>query len=278
VRTLVTGAAGLLGHTLMRVVAEHPDVEAVGGVRRPSQRDVLRHAGHRVELVDIADEGSVTRVLAAGIDVVINCAGMTKARSGDAVEAMRVNALGPHLLARACERAGVRLVHMSTDCVFSGLTGRYTEDDLPDPVDLYGRSKLAGEVTDGPHLTVRTSFIGRELGTRHGLLEWFLAQRGRVSGYAGAIWSGLTAITLSRTLLALAARADVTGLLHVGGEAVDKYTLLTLLRDAFHKDDVDLVATDEPRVDRSLDCGRARSLGVGAPTLQEMIKELATER
>jgi dTDP-4-dehydrorhamnose reductase len=208
-------------------------------------------------------------------DVIINCAGLTKALATDPVLAIRVNSLAPHVMAAAAAANSARLIHLSTDCVFSGRQGNYSEEDIPDPVDLYGRSKLLGEVTDNRHLTVRTSFIGLELHTSHGLLAWFLAQEGRISGYARVFWSGFTSLALSRILLELALRPEVTGLLHVAGERIDKHSLLCKLQTAFDKRDVVIEPSNQPVCDRSLSNQRFCGLGIPYPSLDGMIVELA---
>ena len=133
-------------------------------------------------------------------DCGVNAIGLIKQReeSADAISAIRVNALFPHELASRCRACGARLIQISTDCVFSGTRGMYSEDDPPDPCDLYGRSKLLGEVYDTDTLTLRTSIVGRELQRAHGLFEWFLGQRGgRVRGYPRAVFSGLTTAALA---------------------------------------------------------------------------------
>ena len=163
---------------------------------------------------------------------------------------------------------------MSTDCVFSGRRGGYSEGDLPDPVDLYGRTKLAGEVMESPHLTIRTSFIGLESAEPNGLLSWFLAQQGALRGFRQAIWSGLTADALAEILASLANRRDVTGLLHITGEVIDKFHLLHLAAEVFEKTDVHIEPVDEPVCDRSLVSHRLSSLGIQVSSLRTMLVDL----
>jgi dTDP-4-dehydrorhamnose reductase len=206
---------------------------------------------------------------------VINCAGLTKALCSDIALAWSVNAVGPRLLLAASERVGARLIHVSTDCVFRGDHGPYDEHSAPDAADAYGQSKLAGETEEPPHLTVRSSFIGTESGTRHGLLAWFLSQSGEVTGFKNHLWSGLTAPELARILLLLAERADVTGLVHVHGEDTNKANLLRLLKHAYRIDIEVVEAEPEPAVDRRLRSVRAEELGLAVPSLAKMIEEMA---
>ncbi len=170
-----------------------------------------------------------------------------------------------------------RLIHISTDCVFSGKRGKYREEDLPDAADLYGRSKLLGEITGGRALTLRTSMIGHELAGRHSLLEWFLAQQGKaVAGYRHAIFSGLTTRRLAELIATLIADfPDLCGLYHVAGEAISKFELLSLVRGCFGLD-IEIVPEDDFVIDRSLDSTRfVQATGIARPQWAEMIAQLA---
>src|SRR5207253_2340396 len=153
----------------------------------------------------------------------------------DPVVCLSINSLFPHRLARLCHAAKARLIHVSTDCVFSGRKGNYTEADQPDAEDLYGRSKLLGEVQGPGCLTLRTSIIGRELDTRQGLVEWFLSNQGRkVKGYRRAIFSGLTTDALSELIgRIILNHPDLEGLWHVASAPINKFELISLVRDVF---------------------------------------------
>lgn len=214
-------------------------------------------------------------------DLVVNCVGVVKQadEASDPVPSIIVNSLFPHRLAALCRERGARLVHISTDCVFSGRRGSYGEDDLPDPVDLYGRSKLLGEAAGPGSLTVRTSFIGRELAGGRGLLEWFLSKRGgHAPGFTRAVFSGLTTAAAAEAVLDLGTgdRA-IEGVVHLAGPPVDKYRLLVMLRDAYGID-VDVVPDESVVIDRSLNGAmlEARS-GWRPPTWEAMIPELTAD-
>jgi dTDP-4-dehydrorhamnose reductase len=262
-RVLVTGAAGMLGREVVKTCAE-------------AGYDYIAFDRHEF---DVSDPWQVGAIKDLGLSVVINCAGVTKGRDVPASRYVAVNALGPHLLAEACDRCGARLIHVSTDCVFSGQKTRwYTEDDTPDPVDLYGRSKLAGEVARAPHLTVRSSFIG--FGER-GLLAWLMRQTGNVPGYDGAMWNGLTAPVLARELARLAGRPEATGVLHLGtNRGVSKGALLAMCVEAMELP-CNVVSVPTPAERKAMRClyslHPARK-DITVPTLEEMIVELARER
>ena len=263
-RVLVLGAAGMLGHTMLRYLATVPDVTVAGTIRveRLPQGFPSALADRVVTGIEATDDDALPRVIAAfRPDLLINCIGLIKQRPDgqDPEQTIMVNALLPHRLARLAADGGARLVHLSTDCVFSGATGGYTEDSVPDARDFYGRSKLLGEVTEGGALTLRTSIIGPELGTALGLVGWFLGQTGRVPGYRHAIFSGLPTIELARVIHrhVLPAR-DLRGLFHVSAAPISKFDLLALVAAAYGRT-VELVPDDSVRIDRSLDSHRFRT-------------------
>jgi dTDP-4-dehydrorhamnose reductase len=274
----------MLGHRLYATLRDR--FETYVTVRAPAAAYGSLELFEPARLIDGIDAGvdaDLRRALeAARPDAVVNCVGIIKQlpQAEDPVVAIGINALLPHRLAAICRDAGARLVHLSTDCVFSGEKGHYTEDDLPDPRDLYGRSKLHGEVASPGAVTVRTSMIGREIGTRHGLVEWFLSQRGgRVSGYRRAIYTGFTTAALSRALADLIERhRTLTGLWHVSSDPIDKFALLGLVNEAFACGTT-LEAEDAFHCDRSLDSSRyRRETGFVPPSWRDMIEEMRDDR
>ena len=186
----------------------------------------------------------------------------------------------PHRLAEACADAGARLVHVSTDCVFSGRKGGpYTEDDLPDPEDLYGRSKLLGEVDRTGCLTIRTSIFGRDFLKQSALLEWFLSNRGgRVRGYRNAVYSGFPTQVLARIIGdLLEEHPELSGLVQVAGPPITKYDLLVMLREAMALD-IEIEPYDDPPCDRSLSAARfVAATGYTIPSWDEMVREVAAD-
>jgi len=213
-------------------------------------------------------------------NAVINAVGIVKQRAeaSEAIQSLEINALLPHRLAMICEVAGARLVHISTDCVFSGRRGRYVETDVSDAEDLYGRTKYLGETSDGHCLTLRTSMIGPELTRKSGLLEWFLAQRGAVKGYTKAIFSGFTTLELTRIIeKVLTAPVPLSGVYHVSSEPISKFDLLTRLNRKLGLG-VTIVPDDSMTCDRSLDSARFRkTFGYSPPAWDTMLDELASD-
>jgi dTDP-4-dehydrorhamnose reductase len=277
---LVLGASGMLGNAVLQVFAQSPGYAVVGTVRSASaQRLLPASVSDRVIAgVDVENLDSLVRVLGqVRPQVVINCIGLVKqlAEADDPLLALPINALLPHRLARLCELVQARLVHMSTDCVFSGVKGAYTEVDPSDANDLYGRSKLLGEV-DYPHaVTLRTSIIGHELNSAHGLVGWFLAQRGSVKGYRRAVFSGLPTAVLARVIRDhVLPHPELHGVHHVSAAPINKYELLSLVAKVYGSS-TDIIPDDTVRIDRSLDSTSFRAkTGFIADAWPELIRQM----
>jgi dTDP-4-dehydrorhamnose reductase len=272
----------MLGHRLhQHFKAEHDSRVTLRGPLAAYAAYGLFDTTNTYANVDVrAFEGIEHAVADHNPQVVVNAVGIVKQRedSSDPVTAIEVNALLPHRLTTLCRRHNARLIHISTDCVFSGHRGRYTEEDVPDASDLYGRSKLLGEVSDPPALTLRTSIIGRELARKSSLLEWFLAQQGTIRGFRKAIFSGFTTAELARIIGMLIAKyPNATGLFHVSSEPISKYDLLSLIRDRLHLSTI-IQPDSQFECDRSLDSTRFRfCFDYRPPSWEAMVGELARE-
>lgn len=282
--TLILGANGMLGHKLVQVLgARHATWGTVRGAQAPPAAAAVLPTDRTLTGVHADDLATVARALdVSGATTVVNAIGIVKQADAarQAVPSIRINALFPHELAALCAQRGARLIHVSTDCVFSGAQGAYVEDDVPDARDLYGRSKLLGEVDGQPgSLTLRTSIVGRELHGDQGLFEWFLGQRGgRVRGFSRAIFSGLTTTALADLIGRLIdEQPDLHGLWHVSAAPIDKLTLLRDLRDALGAD-VAIDPDDSLVIDRSLDSSRFRAAtGWHPEPWSSMLADLAAD-
>jgi dTDP-4-dehydrorhamnose reductase len=282
VRILILGGDGMLGHQLLARLAPRHDCRVT--LRRPLD-DYASFGLFRPQNayggIELRTPDALLPILARfRPEAVVNAAGIVKQRptAEEAIPNLEINALLPHRLALACGGIGARLVHMSTDCVFSGRKGNYTETDLADAEDLYGRVKYLGEVHAPNCITLRTSIIGRELARKTGLLEWFLAQSGTIQGYRKAIFSGFTTIEMARIIEMLLTRfPDAAGVYHVSSEPISKFELLNHFgRRLGHG--VEIVPYDDFCCDRSLDSGRFRSeFGYRPPDWPAMAAELARE-
>ena len=276
-KILVLGASGMLGSAMLRYFHGLEGYEVRGTARSGACLPFLPTDVRPLVIIDVDIESidSIVRLLDTHRpDVIINCIGLIKQLSSanDSVAAIGMNALLPHRLARLAALVGARFVHISTDCVFSARTGLYAESDPPDATDLYGRSKLLGEVNGTNAITLRTSIIGHELSSAHGLVGWFLAQSGQVKGFTRAVFSGLPTVELARVIHAhVLPQPDLRGLYHVSAAPIAKYDLLTLVKDIYDKD-VTIIPDDTLVIDRSLISSRFRSeTGYSPPDWRDLI-------
>ncbi len=281
VRILILGGTGMLGHTLFNHLSGDEGLDVYATVRNSAQlsRWFAPPALEKIRCdVDGDNFDTVIRAFASiQPHIVINCIGLIKQLplASDPLTAITVNAQLPHRISLVCRTAGARLIHLSTDCVFRGDKGNYTENDCSDADDLYGRTKYLGEV-DYPHcVTLRTSIIGHELKGKYGLIEWFLAQQGRVRGYTSAIYSGFPTIEIANIISSyVIPNADLSGLYHVSSDPISKYDLLKLVAERYGKK-IDIEPYGEFQLDRSLDSTRFRELtGYVPPSWPELIERM----
>lgn len=279
-KVLVFGASGMIGSAMIRVLSEKKDWQVFGTLRSEDAKRFFSPAiaNNLLAGVDVDKHDALVRVFAqTRPDVVVNCIGLTKhhQEADDPLLAIPINALLPHRIAELCAVVGARLVHVSTDCVFSGTKGGYTEDDPADAKDIYGKSKLLGEVNYPHAITLRTSTIGHELQSRYGLLEWFLSQEGHCKGFSRAIFSGLPNTVFAQIVRDIVIpRPDLSGLYHLGASPIGKYDLLRLIADVYGKA-ISIVPDEQLVIDRSINSGRFNQVtGYLAPTWQELIQSM----
>jgi len=279
-KVLVLGAAGMLGHKL--ILGLSPLFEIVGTVRAPlskyADHPVLNNM-HLLGDVQVENFDSVQHAITnTRPALVINCIGIVKQATAahDPLISISVNALFPHRLAPLCRDAGIRLIHISTDCVFSGSKGNYIESDVADAEDLYGRTKLLGELDYDGSLTLRTSMIGRELETTHGLIEWFLSQQGKsIKGFRRAFFSGFTTKVLAEIIVKIILNhQNLQGIYHIASEPISKFDLLSLVKKAYALN-VQIEPDDDVVCDRSLNAELfKRATGYIPPSWSDMIVEM----
>jgi len=281
-KILVLGGDGMLGHQLLRQLSTGHDV------RVTLRRDLADYASYGLfdssNSFDGIDVRSTEALLATFSDfkpeAVVNAVGIVKQRASakEAIPSLEINALLPHRLAQLCKVVEARLIQISTDCVFSGRAGNYSESSEPDAEDLYGRTKLLGEVDEAGCLTLRTSIIGRELARKTGLLEWFLAQRGTIHGFTNAIYSGLTTQELSRVIQNMLEHfPEAHGLYHVSTAPISKHDLLTMIKEHLALQ-IEIVPDGSFRCDRSLISERFRTeFAYAPPSWPALVAELAAD-
>lgn len=284
-KILVLGVTGMLGSAVFRVFAQEAQYETWGTLRNRSGLKFFVEADQARLMpgVDVLDQDTLIAVLGkVRPDVVINCVGLIKqlADAKDPLTALPINAMLPHRLSRLCALAGARLIHVSTDCVFSGRKGGYLERDLSDAEDLYGKSKFIGELNDQPQaITLRTSIIGHELSSNYALIDWFLSQQGAVKGFSRAIFSGLPTVELARVMKDFVVpHPELSGLYHVAAEPIAKLDLLQLVAAQYRKT-IEIQPDDTLVIDRSLNGSRfSAATGYLAPTWPELIRRMHEQR
>lgn len=270
----------MLGHKMFQRLGQRiPETFCTLRGEIPAVPSLIFRSANVIEHLDVTDFATLTALLSDyRPKVVVNCAGIIKQRaeSQDAVASIAVNSLLPHKLCQVCRSWGGRLIQFSTDCVFSGAKGPYSEEDVPDAIDLYGRTKALGEVISDNALTLRTSIIGRELFHHSSLLEWFLAQEGKsVHGYERALWSGVTTNYLSDLV------GDViedfprlSGLYQVAGDPISKYELLQVLREAYQLP-VEILPDHEFACDRRMNGNKfQKATGRRCPSWTDLVAQL----
>lgn len=270
----------MLGSTLFRKLSTYSSLQVFGTVRDSRSISFLPAPLHEKLIPNINIEGE-TDLLAAFAaskpDIVLNCVGIIKQlpSSHNHLESLTINAILPHRLANYSKAMGSRLIHFSTDCVFSGKKGMYQETDLPDAYDLYGRSKLLGEVDYDNSVTLRTSIIGHELNSSNSLVDWFLSQSGNVKGYRKAIFSGLPTIEIARVVGDYVIPDEqLSGLYHLSVHPINKFDLLSIISETYGKR-IDITPDDQVEIDRSLNSDRFRlATGFKPKPWKQLIKEM----
>ncbi len=279
-KLLVLGASGMLGNAVFRFFANEPGYLTRGVLRSAAASQFFSQDLHAnlISGVDADDERALKKLLAdERPDIVVNCIGLVKqlVEANDPLVIIPINAMLPHRLARLCAAGGARLVHLSTDCVFSGKKGLYTEGDFPDCDDLYGRSKLLGEVDYPNSVTLRTSMVGHELNSAHGLINWFLAQHGSVKGFTRAIFSGLPTVEVARVIRDhVVPNPELRGVYHLSAEPISKYDLLKLVADVYGKA-IAIRPAEHPVLDRSLNSDRFNAAtGYEPPSWRRLVEAM----
>ncbi len=280
-KVLILGVSGMLGSTMLRVFNKNLNgVEVYGTARSPSVHHFFPSALNRriITGVDVENLDLLMSIIGEiKPDVVINCIGIVShlAETDDPLKVLQVNLMFPHRLAMLCRLCGARLVHFSTDGVFSGSKGNYCESDIADATDLYGRAKYMGELGYSHTITIRTSIIGHDLASDQGLLGWFLSQENEAKGYSRAIFSGLPAVELARVIRDIVLpQPNISGLYHVASAPISKYELLRLVADVYGKS-INIVPDHKLVIDRSLNADRFYlATGYVSPAWKELVRQM----
>jgi dTDP-4-dehydrorhamnose reductase len=281
-KILVLGGEGMLGHQLLQYLQTRHTVKVT--LKNPANSYThwnLFCSENSYYNIDILNTEALLDVLLDfRPEAVINAVGIVKQRDAakESIPSIQINALYPHRLSQLCQAVGARMIHMSTDCVFSGKTGNYSEQDQPDAEDLYGLSKYLGEVKDEHCFTIRSSIIGLELIRKSSLIEWFLSQKNQVKGFRKAIYTGLTTLEMSRVIeKILTQHPNLFGVWHIASKPINKYNLLQIFKEKIGKN-ITIIPEDEFICDRSLNDKRfAAATHYHAPDWNTMLSELADQ-
>lgn len=263
-KILLLGASGMLGGSLLRYFTERPGYDVVASVRSIQAKQSLKFNGNAkiITVLDVLDRVALDAlILNESPDYIFNCIGVIKqlAESKHHTYSIQINSLLPHQIAETASEIDAKLIHFSTDCVFSGSKGNYLESDIPDAMDLYGKSKLLGEVGYGGHLTLRTSIIGHENTSCHSLVDWFLTQKSSVSGFKKAIFSGVPTIYMAEIIeQCVFTNPDVSGVYHLSVDPINKFDLLQLIKYQYNKN-ITIESEEDFIIDRSLNSNKFRN-------------------
>jgi len=284
-KVCVLGAGGLLGHMLIRVLSESNDVFGTTREKPKISSPLAKFLSQEKWIggVDASIPHSIEKIFETDqFDIAINCIGLIKQRDSivSDIEMMVINGEFPHHLAQIANNHDTQVIHISTDCVFSGIKGSYLESDTPDPVDVYGKSKLLGELNDSDNLTLRTSHIGRELTVKKSFVEWLVSQRGgHVNGYSHAIYSGLTTQALARTISKLLlGNSHLSGLFHVSSQPISKLEIINKLNELL---DLQLTVTPDAsvQINRSLNSEKfQKATSISPQTWDEMLADFCKDQ
>ena len=279
-KVLILGSIGLLGSTILKYFSIKSNFKCFGTIRKSSDKKKLKYI-NKVKLykVDFDKSRSLRKVFSMiKPNLVINCIGVVKQVLNNNMnsEIIRVNSFLPHYLSELVnENNEIRFIHFSTDCVFSGLKGGYLESDVKDAKDIYGVSKMLGEVDKSNTLTLRTSIIGQELKTNYSLLNWFLSQKKQIKGYKNAIFSGLTAPEIARVIHNyVIPNKKIRGIYHLSGKPISKYDLLYIIK-IIYKKKIKIVPDLKIKINRSLNSNLfQKATGYKPPTWNKLIEEM----
>lgn len=271
----------MIGHGLFYGLSQYSDLDVYASAREDTNINKWFPLALKEKIktnIDVNHFDSIIEVLSfAQPDVVINCVGLIKQNPlvENTLLAISINSLFPHRVASICRAMGIRMIHVSTDCVFSGDKGNYKETDPSDATDLYGRTKFLGEVVYPHCITLRTSIIGHELRGKRGLVEWFLSQQGMIKGFTHAIFTGLPTIEFARVIKEyVLSDPNLNGLYHVSAEPISKYDLLKLIAIRYRKE-IQINPYDDFYSDRSLDSTRFQNAtGYQPPSWEELVEKM----
>ena len=282
-KILVLGCTGMLGNTMFRYLSKNRNFIVFGTIRDKKDKKYFQKSLHKFLLHDIDAENLnniENAIISFKPNYIINCIGIVKQLkiSDDIKISTKINILFPLYLQEFSLKYNFKLIHFSTDCVFKGTRGNYSEKDITDAIDIYGRTKFLGEVNKKNSITLRVSIIGHELKSTQGLVDWFLSQKKCIQGYSSVIFSGLPTIILSEIIESIIINnPKLFGIYHISSKPISKYELLRLIGQIYDKN-IYIKKSNKIKIDRSLNSTKIkRLLNLRLPSWDKMIKKMYNE-
>jgi dTDP-4-dehydrorhamnose reductase len=279
VKVIILGADGMLGHKIFSFFCDK-GLNAIGTIKEINANNELFITKYKKNIKNGFNADNIEDFKKLFClekpDYILNCIGIIKQLkiSNDPIISISLNSLFPHKIAEICIKLGIKLIHFSTDCVFSGDKGNYSEENSPDANDLYGKSKLLGEIDYGNCLTLRTSIIGHELGTKNGLIEWFLSQENEINGYMNSIFTGFPTVEIANILYEKVIKSDLIGVYHLSSVPISKYQLLNIVKEVYGKK-INIIPFNNKKENRSLNSEKFRiATGYQPPEWIDLINKM----
>jgi dTDP-4-dehydrorhamnose reductase len=281
-KILIIGASGMIGSALVKFLSKSDEFSIFGSIRYLCTSKNFFNKFNNIKIfnnINLENTNSLLSVInLISPDIVINCAGVVKQSKEirNRYNTIFLNSLFPHYLFQLSSKHNFRLIHISTDCVFSGNKGNYSETDFTDANDFYGRTKLLGEIKSGNSINIRASLIGHEIKKKQGIVEWFLSQDGNVEGYKKAIFSGLTSVEFARIICEnIISNHNLKGLYHISSNPISKHDLLLLIKKIYNKTSINIISSNKIIINRSLNSSNFQNhTGYLPKDWPQMIKEM----
>ena len=279
-KILVIGASGLIGNAIFHECLNFK-YDVYGTIKRKNKKYFFKKNSNKIfSNIRIENDKEIVKIIKKiKPNIVINCAAVVKKYIDlySIKKIFEINSKFPKKLEHLTSMYNFKLIHISTDCVFDGKHGNYSEDDIPNPQDIYGLSKYFGEVKSDNCLTIRTSVIGPELKKSQGLYEWFMKQNGKIKGYKKFIFSGLTSFELSKIIISNLSNFKLGSIVHISSKPINKFELLKKFKKTFSKKDLVIKECNKIKINRSLISNFQKKNNIKISSWNKMLSDMKTK-